>query len=321
MGLLRAIAQIALAAALVGVSAAQAAWPERPVRVVVPFAAGGITDLLARITADELQTRFKQTFLVENEPGAAGVIAARQVARAAPDGYTLMFTPSFQLTVAPFTHKIDFDPLKDFRPISIVATSPFVITVGGSFPADTLAEFISKVKAKPGELTFGSAGAGSLTHVASAIFLKSAGLQMIHVPYKGVAPAFTDLLAGHIHMLSATPVELKPYVDSGKVKPLAVTAAQRSPQLPSVPAVSETLDSPAVVTTNGLLAPGRTPDDIVERIAREMMAAEQSAPFRERLTKLGVEPSINTPTEFAAINAADTARWREVIRELGIAVQ
>jgi tripartite-type tricarboxylate transporter receptor subunit TctC len=317
----RAVRRAAVAAAMIGAGAAQAAWPERPVRVVVPFAAGGITDVLARVTAERLQASFGQTFVVENEPGAAGVIAAQRVARAQPDGYTLIFCPSFQITIAPFTHKIDFDPIKDFKPISIVATTPFVIAVGGAFPANNLAELVAYVKSKPGELTYGSAGPGSLTHVSSAVFLKSAGLDMIHVPYKGVAPAFSDLLAGHIHMLSATLVELKPYLDSGKVKLLAVTSAERSKQLPTVPTIAETLPSPPVVTTNGLLAPGRTPQYIVDALARAIMAAEQSAEFRERLERIGVEPVVNTPAEFAAIIAADTIRWREVVRDLGLSIQ
>jgi len=317
---MRAIA-CALAAALMGAGAAQGAWPERPVQMVVPFAAGGITDVLARVTAERLQAAFKQPFVVENEPGAAGVIAAQRVARAKPDGYTLIFCPSFQITIAPFTHKVDFDPIKDFAPVSIVATSPFVITVGAEFPAGTLAEFIAYVKSKPGELTYGSAGPGSLTHISSAVFLKSAGLDMIHVPYKGVAPAFTDLLAGHIHMLSATPVETKPYLDSGKVKLLAVTGAERSAQLPGVPTIAETLPSPPIVTTNGVMAPGRTPPDIVDAVARAIMAAENTPEFRERLQRIGVEPVVNTPAQFADIIAADTIRWRAVVRDLGLAVQ
>jgi tripartite-type tricarboxylate transporter receptor subunit TctC len=317
---MRAIA-CALAAALMGASAAQGAWPERPVQMVVPFAAGGITDVLARVTAERLQAAFKQPFVVENEPGAAGVIAAQRVARAKPDGYTLIFCPSFQITIAPFTHKVDFDPIKDFAPVSIVATSPFVITVGAEFPAATRAEFIAYVKSKPGELTYGSAGPGSLTHISSAVLLKSAGLDMIHVPYKGVAPAFTDLLAGHIHMLSATPVETKPYLDSGKVKLLAVTGAERSAQLPGVPTIAETLPSPPIVTTNGVMAPGRTPPDIVDAVARAIMAAENTPEFRERLQRIGVEPVVNTPAQFADIIAADTIRWRAVVRDLGLAVQ
>src|SRR5712672_2882184 len=262
----RSVKSIVIAMLLTGASAAQAACPERPVVLVVPFAAGGITDLLARMTAERLQTAFRQTFIVENQLGAAGVVAADRVARAAPDGYTLLFTPVFQVTMAPFTHVVKFDPVKDFAPVAIVASSPFVITVG---------EFIAYVKARPGQVPFASAGAGSLTHVSSAAFIHSAGLDMIHVPYKGLAPAFTDLLGGQIAMLSATPVELKPYLESGKVKPLAVTGRERSPQLPAVPTIAETLPSPPVVTYNGLLAPARTPGDIVDALSRAPMAADR----------------------------------------------
>ncbi|HXW25986.1 MAG TPA: tripartite tricarboxylate transporter substrate binding protein [Xanthobacteraceae bacterium] len=318
---MRRIAVAAVAAALLSAGTAQAAWPERPVRLLVPFAAGGITDLIARITAERLQATFNQPFVVENEPGAAGILAASRVARAKPDGYTLLACPVFQITIAPFTHKVDFDPTKDFTPISIVATSPFVITVRSGFPADTLAEFIAYVKANPGASTYGSAGPGSLSHIGSAAFLKSAGLDMIQVPYKGLAPAFSDLLAGHIDMLMATPVETKAYLGSGKVKLLAVTGAERSPQLPGVPAVAETLKSPPIETANGILAPARTPPEVVDAIARAVAAAQSDADFRARLQRIGVEPAVNTPADFAGMIAADTARWRDIVRDLGLQVQ
>jgi tripartite-type tricarboxylate transporter receptor subunit TctC len=317
----RVVKGAVLTASLGLATVANAAWPERPVTVIVPFAAGGIADVVARLTADQLQAAFKQTFLVENQSGGAGIIAADRVAKARPDGYTLLSTPIFQITMAPFTHTVTFDPIKDFKPIAAIAGSPFVITVGGSFPANTLADFIAYVKANPGQLTFGSAGTGSLTHVSSAVFLKSAGLDMVHVPYRGVAPAFTDLLAGHIAMLSASPVELKPYLESGKVKPLAVTSAARSRQLPNVSTIAETLKSPPVVTYNGLLAPARTPDDIVAAILRELKAPDKSAAFQERLAKVGAEPIVSTPEEFARIIAADTDQWREIVRGLNLRIQ
>ena len=318
--MMQRLTSAALALAL-GASAAQAAWPERPVHVIVPFAAGGITDVVARIMAERLQTAFKQAFVVENEPGAAGTLAAQRLARARPDGYMLMSCPVSQITITPFTHKVDFDPNKDFTPISIMAMSPFVLTVRAEFPANTLGEFISYVKAKSGQLTFGSAGPGSLSHLATAVFLKNAGLDMIHVPYKGLAPAFTDLLAGHINLLSATPVETKAYLASGKVKFLAISSAERSPQFPDLATIRETVNSPPVITIHGLLAPAHTPRDIVDAIGREVAAAENTPELRERLLKIGVEPAINTPEEFAAIIAAETARWRDVVRDLGLQVQ
>jgi tripartite-type tricarboxylate transporter receptor subunit TctC len=302
-------------------TAANAAWPERQVTIVVPFAAGGITDILARLTAERLQAAFKQPFIVENQVGAAGVIAAERVVKSTPDGYTLFFTPIFQITMAPFTNTVSFDPVNDFKPIAAVAATPFAITVSGTFPANTLAEFIAYVKAQPGKVPYASAGTGSLTHVSSAVFLKSAALDMIHVTYRGMGPAFNDLLAGHVAMLSASPVEIKPFLETGKVKPLAVTSAQRSKQLPSVPAISETINSPPVVTYNGLLAPGRTPREIVDIMSRELMAAEQSPEFRERLDKLGVEPVPNTPEQFAKLIAEDAERWRDIVRDLNLKPQ
>jgi tripartite-type tricarboxylate transporter receptor subunit TctC len=300
---------------------AKAAWPERPVILLVPFAAGGINDVLARLTAERLQAAFGRTFVVENEPGAAGIVAAQRVARAQPDGYTLFFSTISQIAIAPFTHRIDFDPIKDFRPISMVATTPFIITVGKAFPASSLAEFAAYVRSKPGQLTFGSAGTGSLTHLASEVSLKSAGLSMVHVPYKGILPAFTDLLAGHIEMVAASPVELRPYFGTDTVKLLAVTGAKRSRYLPDVPAVAEQFPAPEVVTWNGLLAPARTPGDIIDALSREIGAAERSPEFQKRLTDLGVDPQFNTPDEFARIIATDHERWRGIIRDLGWQIQ
>ena len=300
---------------------ADAAWPERPVVVLVPFAAGGINDVLARLTAERLQAAFGRTFVVENEPGAAGIVAAQRVARAQPDGYTLFFSTISQIAIAPFTHKIDFDPIKDFKPISIVATTPFIITVGKSLPANSLAEFAAYLRSKPGQLTFGSAGTGSLTHLASEVFLKSAGLSMVHVPYRGILPAFTDLLAGHIEMVAASPVELRPYFGTDTVKLLAVTGAKRSRYLPDVPAVSEQFPAPEVVTWNGLLAPARTPPDVIDALSREIGATERSPEFQKRLTDLGVDPEFTTPDEFARTIATDHDRWRGIIRDLGLQIQ
>jgi tripartite-type tricarboxylate transporter receptor subunit TctC len=316
------VLRFAIVAAGVSCAAvAQAAWPERPVTMVVPFTAGGITDVLARSLAERLQSALKQPFIVENLPGGAGIVAADHVLRAQPDGYTLLFTPIFQITMAPFTHTVRFDPVKDFSPIAAVAASPFVITVGADVPAENLAEFVKYVKAKPGQIPYGSAGTGSLTHVSSALFLKSAGLDMVHVPYKGVGQAFTDLLGGQIAMLSASPVEVKPYLNSGKVRPLAVTGSTRSKQLPGVPTILETLKSPPVITINGLVAAAKVPQEVVDTLSREIIAAEKAPEFIDRIDKLGAEPIVNTPAEFAKIIADDTELWRDLVRDLGLKPQ
>jgi tripartite-type tricarboxylate transporter receptor subunit TctC len=314
---------MATAAALIAATspcAAQTAWPDRTVTIVVPFAAGGISDVLARMTAERLQARLKQNFIVENALGAAGTIAAARVARADPDGYTLFWATVSQVTIAPFTHKISYDPIKDFAPISLVATSPFVITVAEAVPANTLPEFIAHVKSKPGQISYGSAGAGSLTHLAAALFAKTAGLEMSHVPYKGIAPAFQDLVAGHIAMMSPSPVELKPFLEKGSLKALALTDTKRSKVLPDVPAIIEFMKTEPVVTWNGVMAPSKTPAAVVDLLSREIRAAAQDPVFLQRLAVIGVDPVLHTPQDFAKLIAEETERWRTIIHDLGLKV-
>lgn len=300
---------------------AHAAWPERPVTVVVPFAAGGITDTLARLTAERLQASLGKPFIIENQVGAAGTTATHRVARAAPDGYTLLFATISQISIAPFMNKISYDPIKDFEPIAIVATSPFIVTTGADSPAKTLPEFIDYVKARPGKLTYGSAGPGSLSHLSSALFLKRAGLEMTMVPYRGLAPAFADLMAGNVHMLSATPVELKPFVDGKKLQLLGSSGPKRSVALPDVPTIAETFPGHAVTTWNGIVVPAKTPRPIIDALARAILAAQKSDEFSNRLRQLGVDQTIVTPQEFEKQIATDTEIWRTLIPELGLQAQ
>ena len=299
----------------------QAAWPERPVTLIIPFAAGGITDLLARITAERLSDTFGKPFVVENVVGAAGTLATSKAARAKPDGHTLLFVTTTQITVAPFINKIDYDPARDFRPVAIVATSPFVTTVGVDFPADNIETFVAYVKKHPGELTYGTAGAGSLSHLSTAVFLKRAGLDMIMVPYKGVAPAFNDLLAGTVRMVSATPVELKPFIDSGKLKFIASSGARRSELMPRVPAIAEVYPGHDVETWNGIVAPSGTPPDIIDALAQEITMAEDDPGFTARLKTLGVDPVRVAKDAFAAVIARDTEAWRKRVSEMGLQLQ
>lgn len=299
----------------------EAAWPQRPVTLIVPFAAGGITDLLARITAERLSGAFSKPFVVENVVGAAGTVATGKAARAIPDGYTLLFVTTTQITVAPFVNRIDYDPARDFKPIAIVATSPFVIAVRPGFPADDLAQFVAYVKQHQGLLTYGTAGAGSLSHLSTAVFLRRAGLDMVMVPYKGVAPAFNDLLSGTVDMVSTTPVELRPFVDTGKLKFIASSGGTRSAAMPSVPAIAESYPGHDIVTWNGIIAPSATPADIIERLTREIAAAQNDAEFTGRLKKLGVDPSRVAGDAFAAVIAKDTEDWRKRVSEMGLQVQ
>lgn len=311
-----------LATAFLGVvgagSAAQAAWPERTVTIVVPFAAGGITDVIARIAAERLGDRLKQSFIVENVVGATGTIAATRVARAPADGYTLFLATPAQISIAPFTHTITYDPLKDLVAVAPVAISTFVITVGAKLPVNTLPELIEYAKARPGQITYGSAGAGSLSHLAAALFTRTAGITMNHVPYKGVGPAFQDLVGGHIAMMSPSPVELRPFLGQGTLKPLAVTDTKRTKMVPGVPSIAEFMPSPPVITWNGLMAPAKTPREVIAILSGEMMTAGKDQAFLEKLERAGLDPLTQTPEEFTQLMVEETNRWRDIIRDLGV---
>ena len=311
----------ALIAAVLTMTSANAAWPERPVTLVVPFAPGGITDTLARITAERLQSALGQAFVVENQAGAAGIIATEHVARAQPDGYTLLFSTITQIAIAPFTSKIAYDPIQDFKPVSIVATSPFVLTTNAEFPPKTLTELMSYVKDRPAQFTYGTAGAGSLSHISAALFLKRAGLDMTMVPYRGLAPAFDDLLGGSVQLVSATPVELRPFLHTDKIRLLATSGSVRSSSLPDVPAIAETFPGHEVTTWNGILVPAKTPEVVIDTLAREILKAEKDKEFTGRLEQIGVDPAAVTPNQFGARIAADVEYWRKVIPEMGLQAQ
>jgi tripartite-type tricarboxylate transporter receptor subunit TctC len=312
---------LSLLVAAVTASGARAAWPERPVTIVVPFAAGGITDTLARLTAARLQTVLGQAFVVENQSGAAGAIATEHVARAEPDGYTLLFSTLTQIAVVPLTSKVAYDPINDFKPVSIIATSPFVLTTDADFPAKSLTEFISYVKAHPAQFTYGTAGAGSLSHISAAVFLKRAGLDMTMVPYRGLVPAFDDLLSGNVQMVSATPVELQPFMRTGKVRLLASSGAARSPSLPDVPVIAETFPGDEVVTWNGVHAPARTPQAVIDTLSRAILAAQADKDFTARLLQIGVDPVTITPADFQARIVGESEHWRKLITEMGLLAQ
>lgn len=316
--MVRAIAGALLAAGVLAAGSAHAAYPERTVTIVTPFAPGGIADVVARLTAERLQSALKQNFVVENVSGAGGTAGPDRVAKAAPDGYTLMSTPIFQLTTAKYVQNVSFDETH-FKPIAAVASAPFAITVNASFPGNTLADFIAHVKANPGKFSFGSAGAGSTTHVAAVMVLKAAGLDMVHVPYRGVAPAFTDLLAGHVMMVAGSPVELKAYMESGKLKALAVLDTKPSPFLPGVPLVTDTLkDCPPAVTYNGLLGPKNLPQDVVNTLSRELVNAGKADDFRQRFANVGLQPLLSSSDEFAKIFERDAAIWNGIMPTLGL---
>jgi len=223
-------------------------WPQRPVKFVLPFAAGGNTDSQARILSPRLSAAFRQQFIVENRVGAGGAIAAEYVAKSPANGYTLFFTAAPQISILPLVQKVNYDSLKDFAPISIFGTNPFVLGVNASLPAKNLKEFIDYVRAHPGQINYSSGGTGSVGHLTPALFASRAGLKMTHIPYKGGAPAVADLVGGQVQVYFGNPSELIPHAKSGKIFLLAVSSEKRAPQLPELPAIAELYPGFNIVT-------------------------------------------------------------------------
>jgi tripartite-type tricarboxylate transporter receptor subunit TctC len=308
---------LAMLLALASLGAQAQSWPQKPVKVIVPFSAGGNTDSQARIVSERLNALLGQPFVVENKVGAGGAIAAEFVAKSAPDGYTLFFAASPQFTL-PLVQKVNFDPFKDFAPISIVGTNPFVLGTHVSVPATTVKQFVDYVKAHPGQLNFASAGAGTVTHLTAALFLARAGLEMTHVAYKGGAPAVADLVGGQVQMYFGNASELIQHSQSGKIRLLGVSSAKRTPQLPDVPAIAETYPGFSTSTWNGYLAPSGAPQPVIERLAQAVAAAVREPATAERLRKIGVEPLGNTPAQFTELLQREAPVWRDAVKAAGI---
>ncbi|MCC6887662.1 MAG: tripartite tricarboxylate transporter substrate binding protein [Hyphomicrobiales bacterium] len=310
-------------ATMVSVGPAQGqSWPSKPVTVVVPFAAGGNTDGIARMISQRLSEAFGQQFVVENKGGAGGALAADFVARAQPDGYTMFVTAVPVLAIVPRMTKVKYDPLRHFAPISNIATNPFVLVVNKDIPVKSVADFVTYVKEQKNKLSYGSAGHGSLMHLSMALFLKAANIDMIHVPYKGNAPALSDVIAGHIPAVFSNLSDALPQIAAGSIRPLAVSGSKRAAQIPDVPTVAESgYPNFNALTWNGLLAPAGTPKDIVEKVAREVAAATRDAKFAQKLAGYGVDPHGNTPEEFSSMIAADVATWAAALEAAGITQQ
>ena len=309
-----------LLALLCGGVAAQN-YPVKPPRIVVGFAPGGATDLISRILAQKLGELWGQTVVVDNRPGASGMIAGEIVAKAAPDGYTLLLTPQTSIAVAPALYgKAPYDPAKDFAPITLAGSSPLLMVVHPSFPPKTFAEFVVLAKkGGPGALTFGSGGIGSSPHMAGELLSAALGIKMNHVPYKGENPALTDTIGGQIPiMFGNLPVAL-PYVQSGKLRGLANTAAARSPLAPSIPTVAESgIKGYAIATWSAVLGPAALPAELATRIQRDIVRVINQAETRDRLVGMGVDLIGNSPEEFGAFLRAEIPRYAKVIKDAGI---
>jgi tripartite-type tricarboxylate transporter receptor subunit TctC len=314
-----AVAAAATFAAL-GPARARDGYPSGNVRLYVPFPPGGNTDGNARLLAQRLGERLGVAFVVENQGGAGGAIAAKAVARAAPDGLTLFFAALPQLAIVPAMDKVGYDPVKDFAPISEIGTNPFVLLVHPSLPAKTLAEFVDHVRARPGKLAYASAGIGSLAHLSMVLLLQRAGLDMTHVPYKGEGPAMVDLLGGQVPVYFGNLSVATPQVKAGALRALAISDDRRSAQLPDTPTVAESgFPGYRTLTWNGLLAPAGTPKAIVDVLADEIAKAVADPPFVGHLRDFGVDPLGNTPAEFASVIAADVKTWSDAVAAAGLA--
>jgi tripartite-type tricarboxylate transporter receptor subunit TctC len=299
---------------LIAVSAA-AAYPDHPIRFVVPVAAGGGNDIVARLLAQKLTDAWGQSVVVDNRPGAATAIGAEIVARAIPDGYTIMLTSVSFAINAGMRKQLPFDPVRDFATITQVARVPQIMVVNPAVPAATLAEFIALAKAKPGQLNYASAGTGSSTHLAMELFMDMTGTKLNHVPYKGTAPGLTDVIAGHVQItFDAIPPTL-PHVKSNRVRALAIGGTQRFPTLPDVPTLAEAgLPNYTFQSWFGIFAPARTPEAVVRTLNRELVRIIALPETRKAFVELGIEPVGTSPEDFGKYLRAEIARWSDVMR-------
>lgn len=294
------------------------AYPTRPVRIVVGFAAGGPNDILARLLGQRLSERLGQTFIIENRPGASGNIATEAVVRSAPDGYTLMTISPTNAVNATLYEKLNFDFTRDIAPVATIFRGPFIMTVHPGVPAQTVPEFIAYAKANPGKINYASVGNGSPAHLGTELFKMMTGVDMVHVPYRGGAPAITDTIAGQVQLYLVPTVASIEYVRAGKMRALAVTTATRSEALPDLPTIGEFVPGFEASIWFGIGAPKGTPREIVDLLNREINAGLINLKIKEQLAALGGTALAGSPTDFGKLIAAETEKWGRVIRTANI---
>ena len=300
-------------------STAGHAFPDKPVRFVVGFTPGGPSDILARALGQKLAERWKQQVVVENRPGAGGNIAAAEAAKSAPDGHTwLLGNNSILATNQSLYRSLPYDPVKDFAPVALVAVQPNILVVHPDVPAKSVSELVIYLKNNAGKINYASSGAGAAAHLAGELFKTMAGVEMVHVPYKGAQPALTDLIAGQVQVMFATSASAVPYVKAGRLRALAVTTARRSPSVPELPTVWEAgLPGFEATTWHGVVVPAATPSPLVQQLNRELNAVLREKDLSERLAALGAEVTTGTPMEFADYIAREIPKWSKVVRDSG----
>jgi tripartite-type tricarboxylate transporter receptor subunit TctC len=301
---------------------AHAQYPNRPVKLIVPFPPAGATDIVGRIVAQKLGEQMGQSVVVENKPGAGGSIGSDLAAKSAPDGYTLLMATSSTHSIGPVLQKLPYDPLKDFAPITHVANVPNVLVVSPALPVTSVQELIAYAKARPGQLNFASSGVGTIVHLNGELFKMLAGVDLVHVPYKGTALSIPDVANGSVAMLFDSLASVQPHIKSGRVRPIAVNAQKRSALLPEVPTLAEA-GMPAFdrYTWFGMFAPAGTPRDIVARVNAEVATALRAPDLLERFAAAGAEAVGSTPEQFVERIKSDAAKWAEVIKAANVKVQ
>jgi len=311
-----------LLAALCGAAIAQS-YPSKPVRVIIPWPPGQATDLAARLIGERLSQQLGQPFVMENKPGAGGQIGTEQVVKSAPDGYTLLAASSGPISIMINLQKINYEPLRDLAPVSLISTAPFALVVAPSFPASNAKEFLALVRGNPGKYTFASSGTGATAHMFAELFNSMAKLKVIHVPYKGSVPALTDVMGGQVAYAIETVAATGSHIKSGKLKTFGVTSARRNAALPEVPTLAEAADLPGYDCSAwiGYAAPAGTPKEILAKLAAEIQKAAQSADLRERFVPLGMDAAANTPEEMLAYMRREQERYGQIVKAANIRIE
>ena len=295
-------------------------WPSKPIRWIVPYTGGGITDVVTRVVTQKMAGPLGQPIVVDNRPGANSILGSDLAAKSAPDGYTMVTViAGYAANVTLYAGKLPFDPRKDLVPVSLAAVAPLILTANPSFPAKDVRELIAYAKANPGKVNFGSSGIGAAAHLTTELLKQTAGIDMVHVPYKGTAPALTALMANDIQILVDVPSTLMPHVRGGKIKALAMFSAKRIQGAPEVPTMAEAGGPPLESSTWVLfMAPGATPRPIIDRLAQETAKAINQSDIKERFNQIGIEPAGGSPEQAAKFLDAEVAKWAKVITTAGV---
>jgi len=318
--ILRALTAAVCLAAHAFATAAAPPFPAKPVRIIVPFAPGGPTDIVARTVGQQLTLALGQPVVVDNRPGAGGVVGADLAAKSAADGYTLLLCSTGAMAINPgLLTSMPYDPVRDLAPITLVVTIPYLLLVNPAYPAQSVKELLALTRARPGQLNYGSAGTGTTSHLAMELFRSMAGIQVTHVPYKGSAPAATDLVGGQLQLLFDAPPSSLPIVRSGRLRALGISTLRRTPLLPDMPTIHEAgVPGYEVLTWSGICAPAGTPKAVVARLNEAIVQGVTSRETRDRFAAIGADVVANSPDEYRKFILAELAKWSRVIREAGV---